>query len=999
MDPRYPSPTNSLPSLFEHHSAWDMPPAPIGPAPDEPAFPVWNAQRLPPPVSARIGFIAPCDKTDPRSKALVEECLDAMESSVSYEVFERRCKTLEKQIEHPPTVEAGGRLLVDRVVRFSEGVSTVKALLGHLLADDYLAFLDAHAAELDALLADTLEYNYAGHNFFSARAILDKYCLRPDTASGPVETPCQMYLRAAAHMYLADGLPAVVRAYHFFGKKLCTPATPTLMNAGLKNGGQCSSCFLMGMGDSIKSIMDITHSTGMITAQTGGIGMDLGGLRDGEAGNKMRVRSVRGASLGVDAILDSVSQSSQRRGAATMYLPVWHLTVEDFITYRANTGRSQKSRLDCSDVAVWTFRLFWDRVRADKPWTLFSPHKAKVHGLYGPDFETEYLKYESLAPAREAEYRESEAAVRAAEAAAGADPGRLPELAAARAKMHAAHRRRIDFKVIRARDLLNAIVSNIIETGGPFVLDGDEVNAKSQQANIGVVNNSNLCTEIVQVSSDKEIASCNLASVSLKAFARRRLAPGELAGVQGADAIVSIIARSGAFDFKGLGETTRQLVRNLNKVIDRNKYPVPEKTRDNNMNARPMGIGVSGFGDALKVLGLPYETAAAHAFNRGVFAAMYYHALRESCAQAAEDGPYPLFREGDFTVEVPARTTAAGASALFPHAAAPPTVEARGSATVARLRGSPFSNGVLQMDFWRLRDLAGGDARDRQDPEDNRPIPPAAWGESEPFCPDAENIAPAGPGPDGWGVVRAAVASGVRNSMTLTAMPTATSSQIFGNTESTELHSSNIYSRQVNNGMFVIYDPHFVSDMISHGLWTPAVIDFVKADRGSIARLQSALENDPEFRAAADVPAAGVAALPRLAELHKTMYEISPAEAIMHSRRRAIYFDQTQSLNLFMRDPDVARLRAALLLGAKVGLKTLIYYLWQSKSSDLKLNYIVNGQTRQVMLRADDSDTESDSDPPTLRVGKKRPREPEPAACPIRRSAQDSREDCEACGA
>lgn len=263
-------------------------------------------------------------------------------------------------------------------------------------------------------------------------------------------------------------------------------------------------------------------------------------------------------------------------------------------------------------------------------------------------------------------------------------------------------------KTVSARSLFMEIVKAQIETGTPYILYKDACNRKSNQQNLGTIKSSNLCTEIVEYTSEDEVAVCNLASLALPKF-----------------------IKDGAMDFDELIRVTRIVVRNLNRVIDRNYYPVIE-ARNSNMRHRPVGIGIQGLADTFAILRLNFDSEEAMKLNSQIFETIYYGALLESCEIAKEEGHYETFP------------------------------------------GSPASKGILQFDMWNVKPTLHD------------------------FGPLKEDIKK----------------HGMRNSLLIAPMPTASTSQILGNNECFEPFTSNLYTRRVLSGEFVCLNKHLVQDLI-----------------------------------------------------------------------------------------------------------------------------------------------------------------------------------------
>ena len=358
-------------------------------------------------------------------------------------------------------------------------------------------------------------------------------------------------------------------------------------------------------------------------------------------------------------------------------------------------------------------------------------------------------------------------------------------------------------KTVQAYDVWMSILKSQIETGTPYMLYKDHVNHKSNQKNIGVIKSSNLCTEICEVSTPDETAVCNLGSIALPKYVRS----------------------DGTYDYDALVGVTRTLTRNLNKVINRNFYPVEEAKRSN-VKHRPIGIGVQGLADVFMRLRYPFDGADAMRVNKSIFETIYYAALCESCELAKEFGAYDTFD------------------------------------------GSPASKGILQFDMW------GCTPSDRFD----------------------------------WDALKEDIKThGLRNSLLVAPMPTASTAQVLGNNEAFEPYTTNIYLRRTMAGEFVVVNKHLVRDLEKLGMWSVETKNqIIKAD-GSIQHI----DNVPD-----DIKA-----------LYKTAWELSQKVIIDMARDRGAFIDQSQSMNLFVENPTIGKLSSMHMYGWKQGLKTGSYYI------------------------------------------------------------------------
>lgn len=371
---------------------------------------------------------------------------------------------------------------------------------------------------------------------------------------------------------------------------------------------------------------------------------------------------------------------------------------------------------------------------------------------------------------------------------------------------------------IPAQQLWFQILSAQIETGTPYLVYKDAANRKSNQQNLGTIKSSNLCSEIIEYSSPEETAVCNLASLALPAY---------------------VDMKKKVFDFGKLREVVKQVVRNLDRVIDINYYPTPE-TRRSNMRHRPIGLGVQGLADVFALLRLPWEDARASDLNQRIFEHIYYAALETSTELAVEKGPYSTFE------------------------------------------GSPASLGKLQQDLWD---------GERGSPHPNRVVPKT---ETD--------------GTLDWdGLKRRIMRDGLRNSLLVAPMPTASTSQILGYNECIEPFTSNIYTRRTLAGEFIIVNKYLMRDLMTFDLWDDAMKQKIIAHNGSIQEI-------PE------IPDS-------LKRLYKTAWEIKQRTLIDMAAERGAFICQSQSLNLFMADPNFSKLTSMHFHAWKRGLKTGIYYL------------------------------------------------------------------------
>jgi ribonucleotide reductase alpha subunit len=731
--------------------------------------------------------------------------------------------------------------------------------------------------------------------YFGLKTLEKSYLQRVDGKL--IETPQYMFMRVSIGIHGKD-IIGVLDTYDKMSRGLFIHATPTLFNAGTPRP-QMSSCFLIAnKADSIDGIYGTLTECAQISKWAGGIGMHIHDIR----ANKSRIRGTNGQSDGIIPMLRVfnstaryVNQAGRRKGSIAVYLEPWHADIMDFLELRLNQG-DEEAR--CRDLfsALWIPDLFMKRVEEGGNWSLFCPDKAPgLSNVYGDEFEALYTKYEE-------------------EGLANA--------------------------TVPAADVWKAILKSQTETGTPYMLYKDACNGKSNQKNLGVIKSSNLCvapetkiltsegqqtiselqdqdvevwngeefsnvtirktgknqnlltvttskglslrctpyhkfwvvgqyepieaqhlkkdmkiikhslpdgsirddekivsvedlgdtadtfcfneplkhrgvfngiltgncTEILEFTDKDETSVCNLASIALPKYVNKE---------------------TKSFDYEKLHEVTKTVTKNLNRVIDRNFYPV-ETARRSNMKHRPIGLGVQGLADVFNMCGLPFDCEESRLMNAHIFETMYHAALEASSELAEVDGSYESFE------------------------------------------GSPASKGILQPDMWKGETKFSG----RYD----------------------------------WDAMRECVKSkGLRNSLLMAPMPTASTAQILGNNECFEPYTTNIYLRRTLAGEFVVVNKHLVEDLKRVGLWSKEMKDLMVKAGGSIQNI-------------VDIPE-------DIKKLYKTVWEISQKCIIDMAADRGRFIDQSQSMNLFMESPTMSKLSSMHMYAWKAGLKTGMYYL------------------------------------------------------------------------
>jgi len=444
--------------------------------------------------------------------------------------------------------------------------------------------LDARMLEYDleqlgAALEPARDLKFA---YLGLQTLYDRYLLRD--GGRVIELPQWFWMRVAMGLALGESnrTERAIEFYSLISQFLFTPATPTLFNSGTLHP-QLSSCYLTTVSDDLAQIFKSIGDNALLSKWAGGLGNDWTSVRALGA----HISGTGGKSQGVIPFLKIVSdaavavnQGGKRKGAVCAYLETWHLDIEEFLELRKNTGDDRRRTHDLN-TANWIPDLFMKRVSEGGHWTLFSPDEVSdLHEIYGAAFERRYVEYERMT-----------------------EDGRITL-----------------FKRLPAVELWRKMLSMLFETGHPWITWKDPSNIRSPQDHVGVVHNSNLCTEILLNNSADETAVCNLGSINLAAH-----------------------VRDGRLDLELLRGTVTTAVRMLDNVIDLNFYPTPE-ARNANMRHRPVGLGIMGFQDLLHTLGLSYASDEAVTLADESMEAISYFAILASTELARERGAYSTYR-------------------------------------------------------------------------------------------------------------------------------------------------------------------------------------------------------------------------------------------------------------------------------------------------------------------------------------------------------------------
>lgn len=568
-----------------------------------------------------------------------------------------------------------------------------------------------------------------------------------------------------------NDLESAIETYELMSKKYFTHATPTLFNSGTPKP-QMSSCFLLTMkDDSIEGIYDTLKQTAKISQSAGGIGLAIHNVR----ATGSYIAGTNGTSNGIVPMLQ---------------------VFNDTARYVDQGGGKRKGSFAIY-IETWHADIF-DFLDLKKN---HGKEEMRARDLF-------YAMWTSDLFMKRVQ-EDADWTLMCPNECPGLPETHSEEFEALYTKYEAEGKGR---KTIKARELWEKILESQIETGTPYMLYKDAANRKSNQKNLGTIRSSNLCTEIMEYTAPDEVAVCNLASIALPMF-----------------------IKNGEFDHKELFRITKRVTKNLNRVIDRNYYPVIE-AEYSNLKHRPIGLGVQGLADTFIKLRMPFTSDEAKKLNQEIFETLYFAAVTASMEEAKADGPYQTYE------------------------------------------GSPISKGDFQHNLWNIKDdeLSGN------------------WD---------------------WDKLRKQVLKhGVRNSLLVAPMPTASTSQILGNNECFEPYTSNIYTRRVLSGEFIVVNKHLLEDLVDLGLWNENLKQDIMRANGSV----QGIDNIPQD----------------IKDLYKTVWELSMKDIIDMSRQRGYFIDQSQSLNLFLEGATMAKLTSMHFYAWKSGLKTGMYYLRTKSAVD-----------------------------------------------------------------
>ena len=753
-------------------------------------------------------------------------------------------------------------------------LQTNKNSLGNiypLIDETFYKFIFEHEEEIKSAIEEVQQNTKPFDvTYFSLQTLKNKYLLK--THDNYQENIDNFIIRVSLYLW-KDNLTNFKKMYQNMRNKSYTPATPTLFNAGTLSG-QLSSCFLLGFEDSLEGIYKGISDTAMISKQAGGVGIHIHEIRS----KGSYIHSTNGSASGIIPMIRVLNSTARyidqgggkRAGSFALFLEPWHADIIEYLELRRNIGDENLRARDLF-YGLWCPSYFMECVMKNKKWFLFDPNKCKgLNKVYGEEFKTLYKKY--------------------------------------------VHEKLYE-KEMQARELWFDVIKSQIETGTPYMLYKDNINLLSNQKNVGMIESTNLCCEIMEYSNKNEYAVCNLSSIALPQCLKENknvpflkeqhiviitkpncfycnllknllqkefqikyeeIAHTDISSLEHKRYNTSVMKTfpqvyindelcggfveifnqylKPEFDFIFLAKLVEDLVENLDRCIDINKYPLEECKRSN-LNMRPMGIGVQGLADVFIKLLQPYDSEESKELNRKIFQCMYFHAISKSVELSKQYGPYPKYE------------------------------------------GSPLSEGKFHFDLY----------------SDINKYPYQ-------FHYDFDNLR------------EKILTNGVRNSLFIALMPTASTAQVLGNTESFEPVTSMFYVRRTKAGEFYCIHREFQKIMGYGGIWSNELKDRLILNKGSIQTISK-------------IPSS-------LKTVFKTVWEISQKSIIDMASDRQYFIDQSQSMNIYLTNPSTDLLNRIHFYAYRKNLKTGSYYI-RSRSISSSQNFFISASKEKQYLECD----------------------------------------------
>lgn len=821
-----------------------------------------------------------------------------------------------------------------------------------LVTEEIYNIVLKYKEKLNSIIDYSRDYTF---DYFGFKTLERSYLMKVD--GRVVERPQHMFMRVALGIHGND-IKDAIQTYELMSTKYFTHATPTLFNAGTARP-QLSSCFLLSIdGDSISQIFDSIKECALISKHAGGIGIHVHDIRS----KGSNIRGTNGTSNGLVPMLKVFNHTARyvdqgggkRAGSIAVYLEPWHADIMEFLELKKPHG-SEEDRARDLFYALWIPDLFMERVRDNGKWSLMCPDTCKgLADTWGEDFKRLYERYE-----REGKY----------------------------------------VKQVDAQQLWFKVLESQIESGTPYLLYKDAANSKSNQKNLGTIKSSNLCVapetmiltdegyfpigelkdKAVNVWNGKEFSSTvvkqtgrqqklitvrfdNGASIDCTPYHKFYISvngeetvveasnlhsgdeispyklsengdwqrvgvlkvedngrvddtycfnepkehkgifngiltgqcteiieyssPDETAVCNLSSICLPTFIEYGAdgkakpvFNFEKLHDVSMVVTKNLNKVIDVNFYPV-EKARRSNLRHRPIGIGVQGLADTYALMGYPFDSQDAAQLNRDIFETIYHASVEQSML---------ISKRRHELIEEFNKTKDENIIEYLKLNEFDPIFDQNYPGAYSTFDGSPAQKGILQFDMWNVSPSSRYD----------------------------------------WNKLKKEIQMhGMRNSLLLAPMPTASTSQIMGFNEACEAFTSNIYKRKTLAGEFILVNKYLLKDLIKIGLWNKDMKNKIIINEGSVQDISEIPQN--------------------IKDLYKTVWELKQKHIIDQARDRGAFICQSQSMNLFLEEPNFKQLSSMHFYSWQAGLKTGIYYL-RSKPKAKQIKFTVDPLMQKQM--------------------------------------------------
>lgn len=771
-------------------------------------------------------------------------------------------------------------------------------------------------------------------DYFGLKTLERSYLLKNTITKELIERPQMMWLRVAIQIHglwnepnknqniincdnLDERIELIRETYEYLSQLYFTHATPTLFNSG-SNYPQLSSCYLLQCPDDLEQIGDSFKSIMMISKWAGGIGINLSDIRS----NNSIIKSNGGRTNGIiplckvlESLARYVNQSSKRLGSIATYLETWHADIEDFIELRKNTGDDNLRARDLF-LGLWVCDAFMRAIESDADWYLMNPNESiGLTDTWGTEFEALYAKY-----VLEGKY----------------------------------------VKKIKARELYKKITECQFETGMPYMMFKDNINARSNQQNLGTIKNSNLCVapETLILTDKGYLKIGDLKDKKINVWNGEKFSEVIVRQTGIKQKLIKVNFSNNVFiectpyhkffiDINGIKKTieAHELVSKM-KIYG---YKIPKL---DSYNLEYSKTTLFEFKDILitsiEDLGRYDDT---YCFNEPEkHAGVFNGILTSNCSEIVEysspdeiavcnlasvslpkfvstrlDGTkYFDFEELGKVIQIVVRNlnniidlnyypVPQTAKSNLSHR--PVGIGVQGLADCYFMMGYAFDSQqatklnkqIFETIYFNSLTKSNELAKiyGKYSSFDGSPF---SKGELQFHLAGytTEQVVDKELGYDWNNLIENIKCFGTRNSLLTTIMPTASTAQILNNNESIEPYASNIYVRKVLAGEYLIVNKHLVSDLKKNKLWTKEIQDELLYDNGSVQKLNLSQE---------------------IKNKYKTAYELKQSVIVKQAVDRGLFIDQSQSMNLFMEMPDHNKLASAHVYAWKNGLKTGSYYI------------------------------------------------------------------------